>query len=66
MPLYELAQVADFSPLPEKEQQEVIVFKVKDRELSLMVTPPIDAMELSLNIDPSTLKQTAKRVHDHQ
>jgi two-component system chemotaxis sensor kinase CheA len=59
LPLYELAQVADFSPLPEKEQQEVIVFKVKDRELGLMVTPPIDAMELSLDIDPTTLKQTA-------
>ncbi|RLB90002.1 MAG: hybrid sensor histidine kinase/response regulator, partial [Deltaproteobacteria bacterium] len=59
LPLYELAQVGDFSPLPEKEQQEVIVFKVKDRELGLMVTPPIDAIELSLDIDPSTLKQTA-------
>jgi len=59
LPLYELSQVADFSPLPEKEQQEVIVFKVKDRELGLMVTPPVDAMELSLDIDPSTLKQRA-------
>lgn len=59
LPLYELSQVGDFSPLPQKEQQEVIVFKVKDRELGLMVTPPVDAMELSLNIDPSTLKQTA-------
>jgi two-component system chemotaxis sensor kinase CheA len=59
LPLYELAQVADFNPLPEKEQQEVIVFKVKDRELGLMVTPPIDAMELSLDIDPTTLKQAA-------
>ena len=59
LPLYELSQVSDFSPLPEKEQQEVIVFRVKDRELGLMVTPPVDAMELSLDIDPSTLKQTA-------
>ncbi|MBA3011692.1 MAG: chemotaxis protein CheW, partial [Proteobacteria bacterium] len=59
LPLYELSQVADFSPLPEKEQQEVIVFRVKDRELGLMVTPPVDALELSLNIDPSTLKQKA-------
>lgn len=59
LPLYELAQVADFSPLPEKDQQEVIVFKVKDRELGLMVTPPIDAMELVLDIDSSTLKQAS-------
>ncbi|OQY49689.1 MAG: hybrid sensor histidine kinase/response regulator [Desulfobacteraceae bacterium 4572_89] len=59
LPLYELSQVADFSTLPEKEQQEVIVFKVKDRELGLMVTSPIDAMEVVLDIDASTLKQPA-------
>jgi two-component system chemotaxis sensor kinase CheA len=59
LPLYELSQVADFSPLPEKEQQEVIVFKVKDRELGLMVTPPVDALEVILEIDESTLRQTA-------
>jgi two-component system, chemotaxis family, sensor kinase CheA len=59
LPLYELSQVSDFSPLPKKEQQEVIVFRVKERELGLMVTPPVDAMELSLDIDPSTLKQSA-------
>ncbi|MCG8563484.1 MAG: chemotaxis protein CheW [Desulfobacterales bacterium] len=57
LPLYELSQVADFSPLPEKEQQEVIVFKVKDRELGLMVTPPVDAMEVVLDIDETTLAQ---------
>lgn len=59
LPLYELSQVADFSALPEKEQQEVIVFKIKERELGLMVTPPIDAMEVTLDIDASTMKQKA-------
>ncbi len=59
LPLYELSQVADFKPLPEKEQQEVIVFKIKDRELGLMVTPPIDALEVVLDVDESTLKQSA-------
>jgi len=59
LPLYELSQIADFKPLPEKEQQEVIVFKVKDRELGLMVTPPVDAVEVNLDIDESTLKQPA-------
>ncbi len=59
LPLYELSQVADFKPLPEKEQQEVIVFKVKDRELGLMVMPPVDAVEVTLDIDESTLKQPA-------
>ncbi len=59
LPLYELSQVADVSPLPERELQEVIVFKVKERELGLMVRPPIDAMEVVLDIDSSTLKQVA-------
>ena len=59
LPLYELSQVADFKPLPAREQQEVIVFKVKDRELGLMVTPPVDALEVSLDIDEGTLKQAA-------
>jgi len=59
LPLYELSQVADFKALPEKEHQEVIVFKIKDRELGLMVTPPVDALEVTLDIDESTLKQPA-------
>ncbi len=59
LPLYELSQVADFKPLEQKEHQEVIVFKIKDRELGLMVTPPIDALEVVLDVDESTLKQPA-------
>ncbi|MCG8614573.1 MAG: chemotaxis protein CheW [Desulfobacterales bacterium] len=59
LPLYELSQVADVEALPEREQQEVIVFKVKDKELGLMVTPPVDALEVVLDIDTSTLRQTA-------
>ena len=59
LPLYELSQVADFDALPEKELQEVIVFKVKNRELGLMVTPPVDTMEVVLDVDETTLKQPA-------
>ncbi len=59
LPLYELSQVANFSALPQREQQEVVVFKVKDREIGLMVTPPVDALEVSLNPDESTLRQPA-------
>ena len=59
LPLYDLSQVAEVEPLPQRDQQEVIVFKVKDRELGLMVTPPVDALEVVLNIDSSTLKQPA-------
>ncbi len=56
LPLYELSQVTKIDPLPERDQQEVIVFTVKNRELGLMVTPPIDAVEVALEIDDSTLK----------
>ncbi|PIE62886.1 MAG: hybrid sensor histidine kinase/response regulator [Desulfobacter postgatei] len=59
LPLYELSQVVNVEKLPERDQQEVIVFKVKEREIGLMVTPPVDALEFSLNIDSSTLKQPA-------
>lgn len=59
LPLYELSQVTDFEALSTKEQQEVIVFKIKDRELGLMVTPPVDAVEVQLDVDEGTLKQPA-------
>jgi len=59
LPLFELSQVAAFDPLPEKELQEVIVFKVKNRELGLMVTPPVDTVEVVLDVDENTLKQPA-------
>ncbi|MEA2061752.1 MAG: chemotaxis protein CheW [Thermodesulfobacteriota bacterium] len=57
LPLYELSQVADLEKLPQREQQEIIVFKVKEREIGLIVSPPVDAVELFLDIDDSTLKQ---------
>ncbi len=59
LPLYELSQIGRFHPLQEREYREVIVFRVKDREVGLMVTPPVDALEVILNIDASTLKQKA-------
>ncbi|ACN16709.1 CheA2 [Desulforapulum autotrophicum HRM2] len=57
LPLYELSQVTQVGSLPQRDQQEVIVFKVKDREIGLMVCPPVDALEVFLDIDDSTLKQ---------
>jgi len=58
LPLYEISQAAEVKPLPVREQQEVIVFKVKEKEIGLMVTPPIDALEIALEIDENTLKQS--------
>ncbi len=57
LPLYELSQMIDVKPLPEKEQQEVIVFKIEDREFGLMVIPPVDTIKVDLSIDDNTLKQ---------
>ena len=57
LPLYELSQVTQVGNLPQRDQQEVIVFKVKDHEIGLMVCPPVDALEVFLDIDDSTLKQ---------
>jgi len=59
LPLYELSQIGPFHPLPDREFQEVIVFKVKNREVGLMVTPPVDALEVVMDIDCSSLKQKA-------
>ncbi|TYT74787.1 chemotaxis protein CheW [Desulfobotulus mexicanus] len=57
LPLHELGEVANIQPLPEREQVEVIVFKFTGKEIGLMVSPPVDAVEATLNVDASTLKQ---------
>lgn len=56
--LYELGEVVNVQDLPDKKQYEVIVFKIVGKEIGLMVTPPVDAIEVNLNIDATTLKQT--------
>jgi two-component system chemotaxis sensor kinase CheA len=57
LPLFTLDQVATVQSLPERKQLEVIIFTLAGREVGLMVTPPVDAVEVSVNIDPTTLKQ---------
>lgn len=58
LPLYELSQVASVKKLPERKQLEVIVFKLSGKEVGLMVTPPVDAVEVAAKVDETTLKQT--------
>jgi len=55
--LCELSQVADTAALELSEHQEIIVFRIGTRELGLMVTPPLDTVEVFLSIDEGTLKQ---------
>ncbi len=57
LPLHELSEVAKVQPLPERNQHEVIVFKISGKEVGLLVSPPVDAVEVDLNIDATTLKQ---------
>jgi two-component system chemotaxis sensor kinase CheA len=57
LPLFEMSQVCGFDSLPAREYQEVIVFRVKDKELGLMVSPPVDTIETVLGIKETTLKQ---------
>ncbi len=58
LPLFSLDQVAKVKALPNFEQLEVIVFRLAGREVGLMVTPPVDAVDVVVNIDTITLRQT--------
>ena len=58
LPLIAIEQVAQVKPLAEKEDFLVIVFVLAGREIGLLATPPLDAIEESLVIDDSTFKQT--------
>jgi two-component system, chemotaxis family, sensor kinase CheA len=57
LPLIEINQVAQVKPLAEKEELLVIVFVLAGREIGLLATPPLDAIERALLIDDSTFKQ---------
>jgi two-component system chemotaxis sensor kinase CheA len=57
MPLFTLRDAADVSDLPENRDLVAVVFQVADREVGLLACPPVDAMEASLAIDGSTVRQ---------
>jgi len=58
LPLFAVAEAANVKPLAETEELLVIVFVIAGKEIGLMATPPLDAIEESLLIDDCTLKQT--------
>lgn len=58
LPLFALEEAAMVKPLAEKEELLVIVFILAGKEVGLLATPPLDAIEESLAIDDITLKQT--------
>jgi two-component system chemotaxis sensor kinase CheA len=57
LPLFEISQVSGLAPLPEREFLDVVVFRVKDREVGLMVSAPLDTAEAETVIEDETLKQ---------
>ncbi|WP_051148591.1 chemotaxis protein CheW [Desulfospira joergensenii] len=54
--LFELSQILDIESLPKGTMQEVIVLSTQGRELGLMVTGPVDALETVLDLDETTMK----------
>jgi two-component system chemotaxis sensor kinase CheA len=57
LPLSAIEEVAHVKPLADKEELIVIVFLVADREAGLLATGPVDAMDVQVAFDESTLRQ---------
>ena len=58
LPLFSIEEVATVEPLADKNNLLVIVFTVAKREIGLLAIGPVDAVETTLDVDGSTLKQT--------
>jgi two-component system chemotaxis sensor kinase CheA len=58
LPVFALEEVADVGHLELKGEMVVIVFVMADHEVGLLASPPVDAVEVGVNIDDFTLKQT--------
>ena len=57
LPLISVDEVAMVQPLADVENLLVIVFILSGKEVGLLAIGPVDAVELSLNVDGTTLKQ---------
>jgi len=55
--LFTIDQVAKVKPLEYQEDLLVIVVNIADKEVGIMAVGPIDAKEISVEIDDETLKQ---------
>jgi len=58
LPLFSVDEVAMVQPLADVEDLLVIVFILSGKEIGLLAIGPVDAIELSLDVDGQTLKQT--------
>ncbi len=57
LPLFSVDEVAMVQPLADADDLLVIVFILNGREIGLLAIGPVDAVELSLEVDGQTLKQ---------
>ncbi len=57
LPLISIDEVASVMPLADREDLLVIVFHIAGKDVGLLAIGPIDAIEISADIDEVTLKQ---------
>jgi two-component system chemotaxis sensor kinase CheA len=57
LPLFAIDEAARVKPLVDKEDLIAIVFAIDGREVGLLATGPVDAIEVAIEVDGSTLKQ---------
>ncbi|MCK4788323.1 MAG: chemotaxis protein CheW, partial [Desulfobacteraceae bacterium] len=57
LPLISIDQVAQVKPLAEKEDLLVIVVVIAGKEIGLLAIGPVDAMDVTIEVDGATLKQ---------
>jgi len=57
LPLISIDEVASVLPLDDREDLLVIVFRIAGKDVGLLAIGPIDAIEISADIDDVTLKQ---------
>jgi two-component system chemotaxis sensor kinase CheA len=55
--LFTIDQVAKVKPMAKKENLLVIVINIADREIGILAVGPVDAREISVEVDDETLKQ---------
>jgi two-component system chemotaxis sensor kinase CheA len=58
LPLISIDEVASVLPLDDREDLLVIVFHIAKKDVGLLAIGPIDAIEITADIDDITLKQT--------
>jgi two-component system chemotaxis sensor kinase CheA len=57
LPLFSIDEVASVKAMGDLDNMLVIVFVVADREVGLLAMGPVDAQEINLTIDGTTLRQ---------